>query len=125
MANSKGNIDHPKFAPRWQTLPTSAVRIPEEFQPLLLNLARQLDSGSISLEQLANFVEQADLVGVADGDDWLTEAELQQMTLRQLRELCSRYKNFRSASHAELVRGLTGKVRRSDLCDSELAAGNL
>lgn len=118
MANPKGNIEHPKFAPRWRSLPTSAVRIPEEFQAVLIDLARQIDSGRIALEDVKQFIAGKDREALADylqTDDWATEEELSQLTIRQLRELCSRVKNFRLASHAELVSGLAGKVRKSEL----------
>jgi hypothetical protein len=41
-----------KFRPRWRHTPTRAIRVPEEFADQLLDIARRLDSQTLSPEML-------------------------------------------------------------------------
>lgn len=49
VKNPRGN---PEFKPRWQHLPTTAERFPVEFLPLLKDIARKLDNGTLDPKDL-------------------------------------------------------------------------
>ncbi|ANV84607.1 hypothetical protein AWQ21_09555 [Picosynechococcus sp. PCC 7003] len=41
-----------RFRPRWKHTPTKAIRVPDEFADQLLDIARRLDSQTLSPEML-------------------------------------------------------------------------
>ena len=57
-----------KFLPLWKHTPTSVTRVPEEFKPSILKVAKLLDDGIIGTDQL---------------DEWLEEKAKIQHLLRQ------------------------------------------
>lgn len=53
IPNPSGN---PNFKPQWNHTPTTPIRIPEEFKSILLDVARCLDDGSLSVSDLEKLV---------------------------------------------------------------------
>ena len=50
--NRKPDDIHPAFSPRWKHTPTKAVRVPEEFADIVVEIARRLDNQTLSVELL-------------------------------------------------------------------------
>jgi hypothetical protein len=38
--------------PRWKSLPTKAIRVPEEYADILLKIARRLDNQTLSIQHV-------------------------------------------------------------------------
>jgi len=47
-----------RFLPLWKHTPTSVTRLPEEFKPCILRVAKLLDEGIIGTDQLEAWLDE-------------------------------------------------------------------
>jgi hypothetical protein len=61
-----GKIGNPNFKAKWNNLPTKLIRVPQKFSPSLIYIARLLDQGKLTIDQIEGIIKDDFIFDITD-----------------------------------------------------------